>query len=197
MIFVFSIIAGLQCYVNFLLYSKVTQSDIHVYILFSHIIMLHRKWLDVVPSATQQDLIANPFQRQQSASINPKQISFSFCMMRGKQNFSLEWESGQVQEVHKVSVCVTWAPLHPRGAAVMSVDLTLWWWKGREGRAVHRNGTVVSSLPTFFFPIMSSSLCFISIVCSLRYSNLIVHSSSFSLDATVRRKTLLLMVSTY
>ena len=48
----------------FLLYSMVTQFYIHVHILFSHIIMLHHKWLDIVPSATQQDLIANPFQRQ-------------------------------------------------------------------------------------------------------------------------------------
>ena len=62
MIFIFSIIAGLQCSVNFLLYSKVTQSHIHEYILFSHIIMFHHKWLDIVPSATQQDLIAYPFQ---------------------------------------------------------------------------------------------------------------------------------------
>ena len=44
-------------------YSKVTQLHIHVHILFSHIIMLHHKWLDKVPRATQQDLIANPFQR--------------------------------------------------------------------------------------------------------------------------------------
>ena len=36
----FSIIAGLQCSVNFLLYSKVTRSHIHIHILFSHIIML-------------------------------------------------------------------------------------------------------------------------------------------------------------
>ena len=42
-IFIFSIIADLQCSVNFLLHSKVTQSYIHVYILFSHIIMLHHK----------------------------------------------------------------------------------------------------------------------------------------------------------
>ena len=39
----FSIIAGLQCSANFLLYNKVTQLHIHVYILFSHIIMLHHK----------------------------------------------------------------------------------------------------------------------------------------------------------
>ena len=55
-----SIIAGLQCSANFLLYSKMTQSHIHIYILFSHIIRLHHKWPDIVPSATQQDLIANP-----------------------------------------------------------------------------------------------------------------------------------------
>lgn len=47
----------------------VIQLHIHVHILFSHIIMLHCKWLDIVPSATQEDLIANPFQRQSSASI--------------------------------------------------------------------------------------------------------------------------------
>ena len=64
MIFIFSIIAGLQCSVNFLLYNKVTQLHVHVYIIFSHIIMLHHKWLDIVSSAIQQDLIANPFQRQ-------------------------------------------------------------------------------------------------------------------------------------
>ena len=57
MIFIFSIIADLQCFVNFPLYSKVTQSHIHVHILFSHIIMLHHKWPHIVPSATQQDPI--------------------------------------------------------------------------------------------------------------------------------------------
>ena len=39
----FFMLTVLQCSVNFLLYSKVTQSHIHVYILFSHIIMLHHK----------------------------------------------------------------------------------------------------------------------------------------------------------
>ena len=43
MIFIFSIIAGLQWSVNFLLYIKVTQLHIHVYILFSHIIRFHHK----------------------------------------------------------------------------------------------------------------------------------------------------------
>ena len=42
----------------------VTQLHIHVYILFPHIIMLHYKWPEIVPSATEQDLIANPFQKQ-------------------------------------------------------------------------------------------------------------------------------------
>ena len=55
MIFIFSIIADLQCSVNFLLHSKVTHSHIHVYILFSHIIMLHPKWPDIVSNAIQQD----------------------------------------------------------------------------------------------------------------------------------------------
>ena len=48
----------------FLLYSMVTQLYIHAYILFSHIIMLHHKWLDIVSSAIEQDLTANPFQSQ-------------------------------------------------------------------------------------------------------------------------------------
>ena len=56
----------------FLLYSMVSQSHIHVYILFPHIIKFHLKWLDRDPSATQQDPIANPFWRQHSASIYPK-----------------------------------------------------------------------------------------------------------------------------
>ena len=34
MIFIFSIISGLQSSVNFLLYSRVTQSHMHIYILF-------------------------------------------------------------------------------------------------------------------------------------------------------------------
>ena len=42
MLFIFSIIAGLQHSVNVPLHSKVTQSHIHVYILFSHIILLPR-----------------------------------------------------------------------------------------------------------------------------------------------------------
>ena len=54
-----------NCYfpntVFFQLYSMVTQLHIHIYILFSHIIMLHQKWLDIVPCATEQELIANPF----------------------------------------------------------------------------------------------------------------------------------------
>ena len=36
----------------------VTQLHIYVYILFSHIITLRHKWLDITPRATQQDLIA-------------------------------------------------------------------------------------------------------------------------------------------
>ena len=36
----------------FLLYNMVIQLHIYVHILFLHIIMLHHKWLDIVPSAT-------------------------------------------------------------------------------------------------------------------------------------------------
>ena len=60
---IFYILADLQCSVHFLLHSKVTQSHIHVYIVFSHIIMLRHKWPDIVSSALQQDPIAYPFQR--------------------------------------------------------------------------------------------------------------------------------------
>ena len=64
----------------FLLYGMVTQLHMHVYILFSPIITLHHKWLDIVLSATQQDLTANPFQKQQFASINPKHsFYFRYC----------------------------------------------------------------------------------------------------------------------
>jgi len=50
----------------------VIQLHIHAYILFSPIIMLHHKWLDIVLSDTQQDLTANLFQRHYLASTNPR-----------------------------------------------------------------------------------------------------------------------------
>ena len=49
-------IAGLQCSVKFLLYSRVTQLHIHVYMLFCPLIMLHHEWLDIVPIAAQMEL---------------------------------------------------------------------------------------------------------------------------------------------
>ena len=48
----------------FPLYSMGTQLHIHVYIMFSPIVVLHCKYLDIVISATQQDLIVNPLQKQ-------------------------------------------------------------------------------------------------------------------------------------
>ena len=54
----------------FFQFSAAQQGD-HVYILFSHIILLHHKWPDIVPSAIQ-DPIAYPFQRLEFASFNPK-----------------------------------------------------------------------------------------------------------------------------
>ena len=62
MIFIFSIIVGLKRSVNFLLYSKVTQSHMHILFLTLSSIMFHHKWLDMVSCATQQDLIAYPLQ---------------------------------------------------------------------------------------------------------------------------------------
>ena len=56
-------------------FSTLQQGDpvTHTYIhSFSHIIMLHHKWLDIVPSGIQQHLIAYPFQRQSFAPVNPK-----------------------------------------------------------------------------------------------------------------------------
>ena len=53
---------------QFLLYSTVTLSFIYIYIytLFLTLssIMFHNKWPDIVPYATQQDLIINPLQMQ-------------------------------------------------------------------------------------------------------------------------------------
>ena len=46
------------------LYSMGTQLHIHVYIRFPPIVVLRCKHLDIVLSATQQDLIVNPFQEQ-------------------------------------------------------------------------------------------------------------------------------------
>ena len=59
---------------QFLPYSKVTQSYVHIYILFLTLssIIFHHKRLDIVPCAIQQDLIAYPCQIQQFASINPR-----------------------------------------------------------------------------------------------------------------------------
>ena len=66
MIFIFSIIVGFQCSVTVLLYSKVTQSHIHICILFLTLssVMLHPKCLDRVPSAIRQDVIAYPLLKQ-------------------------------------------------------------------------------------------------------------------------------------
>ena len=56
-------------YIFFLLWSMVTQLHQHVYILFFSHYVSHHKWIDRVPSATQQDPIANPSWRQQFVSI--------------------------------------------------------------------------------------------------------------------------------
>ena len=83
-----------------LLYSKVTQSlspPTHIVFLTLSSIMFHHKWLDIVPCAIQQDLIAYPmltlvtlgaawFQPEQNdisavtaASVPSLQLSSSYC----------------------------------------------------------------------------------------------------------------------
>ena len=63
---------------QFLLFSKVTQFVcVCVYtqaffFLDCSSIMFYHKWLDIVPCAIQQDLIAYPLQMQQFPSTNPK-----------------------------------------------------------------------------------------------------------------------------
>ena len=48
----------------FPLYSMGTKLHIHGYIIFPPIVLLPCNYLDIVLSATQQDLMANPFQKQ-------------------------------------------------------------------------------------------------------------------------------------
>ena len=74
---------------QFMLYSKVTQLYIYIHLytyvrayIYTHtythsfppiiLILFHHKWLDIVPCAIQQDLIAYPIQMQYFASTNPK-----------------------------------------------------------------------------------------------------------------------------
>ena len=51
---------------SFPLFSMGTKLHIHAYIIFPLIVALQCKYLDIVLSATQQDLIVNPFQEQYS-----------------------------------------------------------------------------------------------------------------------------------
>ena len=54
------------------MYSMGTQLHIHLYIIFSPIVVLHCNYLDIVLRATQQDIIVNPFPKQRFSSINPQ-----------------------------------------------------------------------------------------------------------------------------
>ena len=60
----FIVISPNTLFFFFSLYSVGTQLHIHVYIIFSPIVVLHCRYLDIVLSTTQQDLIVNPFQKQ-------------------------------------------------------------------------------------------------------------------------------------
>ena len=63
-----------QCSVNFCCTAKRprhTYVCVYIYIYsFRHVVIrLHHKWLDIVPCAIQQDLIASPLQRRHSPQI--------------------------------------------------------------------------------------------------------------------------------
>ena len=64
-VFLFFTIVDLQCSVNFY-WTEKWPSPTYVYILFLTLssIMFHHKWLDIVPCAIQQDLIAYLLQMQ-------------------------------------------------------------------------------------------------------------------------------------
>ena len=72
MIFIFSIVVSLQCSVSFYCTAKWPSHTYIILFLTLSSIMLHHKWLYVVPCALQQDSIAYPLQSQQSASVNPR-----------------------------------------------------------------------------------------------------------------------------
>ena len=59
-----SVIYFFSFYLFFFYFTAWWPSYTYMYAFFSHIIMLHYNWGDIAPSATQQDLIANPFWRQ-------------------------------------------------------------------------------------------------------------------------------------
>ena len=64
-------------------FSAVQHGDplhIPIYTHFSHITMLHHKWLDRVLNAIQQDLTANPFQSNSFHLLNP-QISSVYSIV--------------------------------------------------------------------------------------------------------------------
>ena len=72
---VYFIIVDLQCSINFCCKAKwPSYTYIYIYILFLILssIMFHHKWLDIIPCAIQQDLIAYPLQMSLFASTNPK-----------------------------------------------------------------------------------------------------------------------------
>ena len=86
MIVTIPIIIGFHCSVNYLLYTKGTQSlSLSLFLAHTHkfttpkyylshitSIMFHHPWLDRVPWAKQQDPIPYPLQMQEFASLNPR-----------------------------------------------------------------------------------------------------------------------------
>ena len=132
MIFIFSIIADFQCSVNFLLHSKMTLSHIHIYTFFYHIIMLHCKWPDIVPSAIQQDPIAYRETRFLMASV------YLLHRSNGKGAWGKEvgvLDSGGVRTVEKIS-----GPLESR------------WGRNSSAEVCNHEFTMILIFPSVWLP---------------------------------------------
>ena len=75
---------------------------------FLTFIMLHHKWIDIIPSATQQDLMGNPFQSKNK--FLDRQCLFIFFSMCTKAYSRYLWNicwREDYHNVHRVFQCQT------------------------------------------------------------------------------------------
>ena len=97
-IFIFSIIPGLQCSVNFLPYSKVTQSHIHVHTLFSHIIInCSFDWTPSLGTSVCHECGPNKPTNQKIMGLSP------FLSLGGSQVQGPIWKGGQLCNLEALS----------------------------------------------------------------------------------------------
>ena len=92
-IFIFSIIVGIQCSVDFYCTAKWPSHTYICIILFLILssIMFHHKWLDRVPCAVQQDLIAYPLQCNSLHLLTPDSQSTPLPPPRRHFKNELSW----------------------------------------------------------------------------------------------------------